>query len=159
MCACCLLSRFYLLFFRMLLWLWTVWWKGELLWADPHWITSPGASLLSSPGCPVPTLQVESKNGMLEFFISRQLLHNYPYIIMSPKSACWQSTITFCNQSQQLSCAWYPFCRMSVWKLEESARYPLFVHALNFPTFREFWKILCYLRVPWLWSTCALPYI
>ena len=36
-------------------------------------------------------------------------------------------------------------------KLEERAWYPLFVHALNFnfPTFREFQIIPCYLRVLW----------
>ena len=28
------------------------------------------------------------------------------------------------------------------------ASYPLFAHALNFPTFREFRIIPCYLRVP-----------
>ena len=32
-------------------------------------------------------------------------------------------------------------------KSEKRAWYPLFAHALNFPTFREFWIIPCYLRV------------
>ena len=33
--------------------------------------------------------------------------------------------------------------------LEKRAWYPLFAHALNFPTFREFRIIPCYLRVAW----------
>ena len=44
-------------------------------------------------------------------------------------------------------------------KLEKRAWYPLFVHALNFLTFREFRIIPCYLRVPWTSGTRILLYI
>ena len=105
---------------------------------------------------------------MLEFFISRQLLRNYPYIIMSwkvPAGRALLLSITNHNSchvhgTRSLQCCcfimWqggdmmimdpiflklrWDFVWMIRWmhvypnpfeKLEESARYPLFVHALN----------------------------
>ena len=48
-----------------------------------------------------------------------------------------------------LSCTCFSLIPRPVWKVGEKGSYLLFVHALNFPIFREFQIILCYLRVLW----------